>query len=936
MKRTFLFLISLFSFFSSHAREEIPEPTKADIEQLKQKKPTGFIAGTLIKTVDGYVPVEDLKVGTLILCNDGKGSLTHQPVIHVQRYQVPFYLKFKIQNTVIGAAAGQKIAVWNDAKTETHWQRLYTLLPTDKLLRQTDDSLSIQDMWMVHEPVELISISVLENKNYYITEHDINVHNAWPWLIGLAVELAFDGFLSGLTFESVSFLASIGCFCLKWAIDKCGNTRSTFHKEESYGSGLNRDEFQQQKINQYRNYNSDRDTWGWRGYAQELIEQGQIQKAQDFIPYGYCRENPLYKEYHKWRYHRIPACQRDDPIFDQLGGNMGVFETIYVFDNRRKEFQEKLHRRFHIKENLLDHSGPFPQSCSREMQQCMFQLVDHAQKPRELLDEFFKRLVSVPDSWMLFNEKGALKTLQLPEELYQQLHAVPWLDTTLVQKPRHSKLLHTLNKYLLVQKEASTEPLKNIAKHTAKLLSFATQTTPEQQEHILKLLDQIEERVRQHGAPQTPAPVSQHYGDAVQWGSYKLSSVAQAELNNHHYNPRYYTSCVGDKLQQKLHQSLVNLVEEISDLRATKSNNVFYKTMLNTSLEMTECARQYMISHHLAPAFESYMSAKKCLRAITPDDDTTPQLRACSEYEDPEYVAKVLNGSFGSKAFYYCREIGEGWKGGTYNFCEKKITNFPSFAAKTALITTAVVLCPQVTIPVIIGTNIAQRAYGTGKVVGKAIFSSEERQKLYQQVEDGYIYLTNASCRDLSTHFYEGLCDIAFDTFVVPKVVDLFESKAKSTLKKLAYIGQTVKNRAREKLKTANANQPGAVEVIKPKILTGGEKGSNGVYKDAKYHHTNSNGNSKGGKSPAPKDGQKALNNSVPLDNSPNPQTHRRVGVSEGEIVVLDRTCSGEYHGHVRTWEELKAEGKSGQKILKALQKHGLVNNRGKISNGSE
>lgn len=100
------------------------------------------------------------------------------------------------------------------------------------------------------------------------------------------------------------------------------------------------------------------------------------------------------------------------------------------------------------------------------------------------------------------------------------------------------------------------------------------------------------------------------------------------------------------------------------------------------------------------------------------------------------------------------------------------------------------------------------------------------------------------------------------------------------------------------------------------------EEHPNGKYKDADYHHRNS----KGAKSPAPKDGQKALDNSVPVEGGPH-----RVGISEGEIVVLRQTAEGIFHGYVTTWKALAQGGTSTQAIRSALMKYQLVNNLGKI-----
>lgn len=103
------------------------------------------------------------------------------------------------------------------------------------------------------------------------------------------------------------------------------------------------------------------------------------------------------------------------------------------------------------------------------------------------------------------------------------------------------------------------------------------------------------------------------------------------------------------------------------------------------------------------------------------------------------------------------------------------------------------------------------------------------------------------------------------------------------------------------------------------------KKHPHGMYSDADYHHGNSKGNGKGGKSPAPKNGQKALDNSVKI---PGDGT-ARIGVSEGQIVVLSRTAVGLFHGHVMTWQEFQSM-RYFKKALDAMIKDGLINNKGK------
>lgn len=91
----------------------------------------------------------------------------------------------------------------------------------------------------------------------------------------------------------------------------------------------------------------------------------------------------------------------------------------------------------------------------------------------------------------------------------------------------------------------------------------------------------------------------------------------------------------------------------------------------------------------------------------------------------------------------------------------------------------------------------------------------------------------------------------------------------------------------------------------------------NGVYQDAPYHGKQNSGR----KNKAPIDGQAALDNSIPLG----PNTDRRIGISNGEFVVLDKTSDGLYHGHVRSWDELTP------KMQAVLRKAGLVDKKGNI-----
>ena len=97
------------------------------------------------------------------------------------------------------------------------------------------------------------------------------------------------------------------------------------------------------------------------------------------------------------------------------------------------------------------------------------------------------------------------------------------------------------------------------------------------------------------------------------------------------------------------------------------------------------------------------------------------------------------------------------------------------------------------------------------------------------------------------------------------------------------------------------------------------------VYVDVKYHHKNSVGGKFGGKSKAPKDGQKALDQSVPFKTKGSQRYERRIGVEDDYYVIFDEHRPGEFHGHICTWEELIK--RNDVEIRKALYDAGIVKN---------
>jgi len=162
------------------------------------------------------------------------------------------------------------------------------------------------------------------------------------------------------------------------------------------------------------------------------------------------------------------------------------------------------------------------------------------------------------------------------------------------------------------------------------------------------------------------------------------------------------------------------------------------------------------------------------------------------------------------------------------------------------------------------------------------------------------------------------------------------DEQKKKAFNKASEIAHQVKEAAKDALVTEAIN--GALEQTqkihhnwrnkKTKTTPAPNHQPNKTYHDAGYHSQNgyTQGYNGGIKSPAPIDGQAALNNSFQVkDSSP-----RRIGISNNQFVILDQTLPGEYHGHVRTWKEL-TKRQDMNEVRDLLIKKRFVSKKGKI-----
>jgi hypothetical protein len=95
------------------------------------------------------------------------------------------------------------------------------------------------------------------------------------------------------------------------------------------------------------------------------------------------------------------------------------------------------------------------------------------------------------------------------------------------------------------------------------------------------------------------------------------------------------------------------------------------------------------------------------------------------------------------------------------------------------------------------------------------------------------------------------------------------------------------------------------------------DKHPHGKYKGSDKHRSYQNNDA----SPEPKDGQKALDNSIEF----NKHSGGRVAIEEDEVVILRRTTKDEYHGYRVKWKELRANETRYRDVIKVLRNHKLM-----------
>lgn len=189
----------------------------------------GFVGETLVKTPAGYVPIAQLKVSDEIFGINKYGEISITTITHAISYDSNQYMVVYIDGEGIIVARGQKFFL----PLKDVWRKAKKLHEKDIILSVFYESLRIQKLQTLYEPVIFYEIRLKHDHAFLITKSDIIVHNCPLFSIGVLLtcgggKIAVEAVWAGV------------CLFGWWLGSKmCGSSKSTKLFTEPKSDGCN-------------------------------------------------------------------------------------------------------------------------------------------------------------------------------------------------------------------------------------------------------------------------------------------------------------------------------------------------------------------------------------------------------------------------------------------------------------------------------------------------------------------------------------------------------------------------------------------------------------------------------------------------------------------------------------------------------------------------
>lgn len=172
----------------------------------------GFSAETLIKTLDGYTPIEKIEVGQIIESFDCENNeITTNSVVAKYSYTAKKYLVFKLENEEIICSCNQKFYL----SILDKWFKAKELLSNKVIKNCFCHEYKIIDIIEIEKTKELYTLTVNPHHNFFVTQSNISAHNfgiTLVWIFGEGVALGETVSITGCSIAAAFTAGILGTF----------------------------------------------------------------------------------------------------------------------------------------------------------------------------------------------------------------------------------------------------------------------------------------------------------------------------------------------------------------------------------------------------------------------------------------------------------------------------------------------------------------------------------------------------------------------------------------------------------------------------------------------------------------------------------------------------------------------------------------------------
>ncbi|MDR3647026.1 MAG: Hint domain-containing protein [Candidatus Babeliales bacterium] len=167
----------------------------------------GFIAGTLVKTQNGYIPIEQLKKNDCITSyNFKEKDITCGKILKITKKHYDKCIKLKINDQEIIAAPDHKFFC---PLKKGCWIKAQDIEKNDFVLKEIKELVRIDDVVKIDQENDFYCLSIDSNHNFFVSQQNILVHN-----IPIFAYVVGEGFIWAGGGELLSYALGLVIACI--------------------------------------------------------------------------------------------------------------------------------------------------------------------------------------------------------------------------------------------------------------------------------------------------------------------------------------------------------------------------------------------------------------------------------------------------------------------------------------------------------------------------------------------------------------------------------------------------------------------------------------------------------------------------------------------------------------------------------------------------